>query len=91
MAEDSGMTYLEDVYSIRDSQERSTEPVTGTIRVAILDDHPATAEGYRARLDIEPDFEVIKGETLAESGILKNRISLKLPENRSISLQIKLK
>jgi two-component system uhpT operon response regulator UhpA len=40
--------------------ERNSESMSGKIRVAILDDHAATAEGYRARLSAEPDFEVVQ-------------------------------
>ncbi len=40
--------------------ERSGVAMSGKIRVVILDDHAATAEGYRARLAQESDFEVLR-------------------------------
>ena len=60
MAEDSRIAYLVGMLMESEPLERSAEFVTGTIRVAILDDHAATAEGYRARLDAEPDLDVVK-------------------------------
>ena len=61
--------------------EGSEVSMNGKIRVAILDDHAATAEGYRARLDAEADFEVIQvlhyGEEL-EPFLRKNPVDVLL-------------
>lgn len=59
MAESISTRALEGVFSTRYELDGIGETVIGKIRVAILDDHAATAEGYRARLSVEPDFEVV--------------------------------
>ena len=51
---------MEGAVPARVELERSGEAMSGKIRVAILDDHAATAEGYRARLAQELDFEVVQ-------------------------------
>jgi len=55
------------------------------IRVVILEDHIATAEGYRARLEIEPDIEVVSilsyGQDL-ESALEKTPVDVLLLDLR---------
>ena len=60
MADTYYIMSMEGAVPTRVELERSSEAMSGKIRVAILDDHAATAEGYRARLAQELDFEVIQ-------------------------------